>query len=663
MTRPKTTADRQNDRWERWVREMRSGPAVDFGEHWATFRRIYARRRPEDPPPQVWRPHRKQIQESNLGRLMTELGFRDYRKFHRWSVENRDEFWSRVIDRLRILFARKPETALVPGGDVEDPRWLAGARLSCVDSCFKPDSGRRAVIVGGEGASRLNATTYGELEALVNRVANGLREKGFKPGDGIALYMPMTVDCVAAYLGVIRAGGRVVSIADSFSSAELARRCRLGEAETVVTTERYARAGRTIELYAKVKEAAVPRAIVIRSADGEAAGGTDLRSGDLRWSDLLSERTTFDSMADEPEAVTNVLFSSGTTAEPKAIPWTHLTSLKCAMDGHLHHDIRPGDVVAWPTNIGWMMGPWLIYATLINEATIALYEGAPIGAGFARFVKESGVTMLGVIPSLVRAWRSSDAVSDREWEGIRVFSSTGEPSNREDYLWLMSRAGYLAPIIEYLGGTEIGGGHITGTVVQPASPATFTTAALGTDFVILGEDGGPVPEGGAGELYLIPPAIGMSQRLLNKDHHEAYYEGCPRGPGGEVLRRHGDQIARLPGGFFKAQGRSDDTMNLGGIKVSSLELEHVVNEHPEVYESAAVAVQPEGEGAERLVLFVVTKGGIGGDRLLTELKRKIAQELNPLFKIHDLVVVEELPRTASNKLMRRTLRARYGSGS
>jgi acetyl-CoA synthetase len=428
----------------------------------------------------------------------------------------------------------------------------------------------------------------------------------------------------------------------------------------VVTVDHYVRAGHSIDLYSKVKEAAIPKAIVILSSEEETAKDADLRSGDLRWDDLLSGTITFDSAPGEPEAVTNVLFSSGTTAEPKAIPWTHLTPIKAAMDGHLHHDIRPGDVVAWPTNIGWMMGPWLIYAALINEATIALYEGAPTGEGFARFVRESGITMLGVIPSLVRAWRSSDAIPDRSWENVRVFSSTGEPSNQEDYLWLMSRAGYQAPVIEYLGGTEIGGGHITGTVVQPASTAAFTTAALGTEFVILGEDGRPVPEGEAGELYLIPPSIGMSQRLLNKDHHEAYYEGCPRGPGGEVLRRHGDQIARLPGGFFKARGRSDDTMNLGGIKVSSLELEQVVNEHPEVYESAAVAVQPEGEGAERLVIFVVTGGAIDGDRLLKELKIRIAQQLNPLFKIHDLVVVEELPRTASNKLMRRSLRARYG---
>jgi len=316
-------------------------------------------------------------------------------------------------------------------------------------------------------------------------------------------------------------------------------------------------------------------------------------------------------------------------------------------------------VVAWPTNIGWMMGPWLIYATLINRACIALYEGLPSGRGFTDFVRRAGVSVLGVVPSLVRAWKDSDACDGIDWSMIRTFSSTGEPSNRRDSLWLMSRAGYRAPVIEYCGGTEIGGGHLTGTVVQPASPATFSTPALGLDVVVLDDEGLPVADGEEGELFLVPPAIGLSQELLNRGHDSVYYTGCPPGPAGEVLRRHGDQVERLPGGYFRAQGRADDTMNLGGIKVSSLELERVLEHHPAVFESAAVAVQPEGEGAERLVVFAVLSDDADVGDLQSELGKSLASELNPLFKIHDLVIVDTLPRTASNKLMRRELRAQY----
>ncbi len=298
--------------------------------------------------------------------------------------------------------------------------------------------------------------------------------------------------------------------------------------------------------------------------------------------DLLSTRDTFESVACAPDDPINILFSSGTTGTPKAIPWTHLTPIKSAMDGHFHQDIHGEDVVAWPTNIGWMMGPWLIFATFINDATMALFDGAPHSTAFTRFVGEAEVTMLGVVPSLVRAWRAADAVGQSDWPRVRVLSSTGEPSNREDSVWLMSRTGYRAPIIEYLGGTEIGGGHLTGTFVQPASPSTFTTPALGVDVVVLDPAGDAVAAGAAGELFLVPPSIGLSQRLLNQDHEQVYYAGCPPGPHGEVLRRHGDHIALLPQGFFKAQGRADDTMNLGGIKVSSVELERVVERHDAV---------------------------------------------------------------------------------
>jgi acetyl-CoA synthetase len=149
--------------------------------------------------------------------------------------------------------------------------------------------------------------------------------------------------------------------------------------------------------------------------------------------------------------------------------------------------------------------------------------------------------------------------------------------------------------------------------------------------------------------------VGLSQTLLNADHHAVYHEGCPAG-----LRRHGDAVEPLGDGFWRAHGRADDAMNLGGIKVSSMEIEQVADAHPSVYQSAAVAVQAGGEGADRLVLFVVARGSPDPAALKTEVAARIARDLNPLFKVHDLVLVPEIPRTASNKVMRRVLRAGYG---
>ncbi len=281
----------------------------------------------------------------------------------------------------------------------------------------------------------------------------------------------------------------------------------------------------------------------------------------------------------------NLLFSSGTTGEPKAIPWTQITPIKCAADAHFHQNVQPGDVLVWPTNIGWMMGPWLIFASLLNRASMGLYYGTPAGGEFGTFVQNAGTTMLGVVPSLVRTWHGSGCMAGLDWSAVKVLSSTGECSNADDMRWLMSQAGGR-PVIEYCGGTEIGGGYITGTVTRPCVPGTFNTPALGLDFLILDEQGHPAENG---ELFIVPPSIGLSVTLLNQDHHQVYFADTPRGPRGELLRRHGDRIEELPRGFWRGHGRADDTMNLGGIKVGSAEIERALQSVPHVTETAAQA--------------------------------------------------------------------------
>ena len=644
-------ATAQTRAWQRYVQQVRRGEGGTFEDQWARFEEVFRDRRPEDGPPPVW--HGGPGTPSNLDALMKARGFDEYPALHRWSVIERGAFWDQVIEDLGVVFSRSPDQILDYRTGVKNPQWLAGAELNIVDSCFKAPDDRPAVLSATERDPEPTVTTYRELERLVNRIANGLHEHGFRAGETIALYMPMTLECVATYLAVIRAGLRVASIADSFSPPEIVRRCEIAKAECIVTVGQFERAGRTMRLYEKVRQAGVPRAIVVTKA-GET---TSLREGDLSFDDLLSSRDECVSVMARPSEMISVLFSSGTTGTPKAVPWTHLNPIKCAMDGRFHQDICREDVVAWPTNLGWMMGPWLIFATFLNDATMALFEGAPHSERFTRFVVDAQVSVLGVVPSLVRAWRSRDAVGEDDWSQVRVFSSTGEPSNRRDALWLMSRTGYRAPVIEYLGGTEIGGGHLTGAVVQAASPGTFTTPALGIDFVVLDDDGAVVEEGETGELFLIPPSIGLSETLLNRDHEELYYAGCPPGPGGEVLRRHGDTIARLHRGHFKAQGRADDTMNLGGIKVSSVELERVIESHAAVREAAAIGVQRGAEGPDRLVVFAVVRPDTVGERLRAELQAQIGAELNPVFRIDELICVDALPRTASNKLLRRQLRA------
>jgi acetyl-CoA synthetase len=655
---PSDSAD-QDNAWVEFVKEIQFGKHISFEEQLEAYHRIFSNRKVEDGPPKVWIPGDYEKTSSNIADLMAAKGFDNSKDLHNWSVEKRDEFWETVIELIGFNFSRNPEQIIDLSQGNDNPIWLPGAALNCADSCFHAEANEVAIISGKENTSGLTKMTYGELERLVNRVSNGLIDKGFSQGDRIALYMPMTPLCIAAYLGIIKTGCQVVSIADSFSPAEIRNRMEISNAKAIITVNEYDRSGKIIKLYEKVKEAGIGAAIVIESDDENGKNELELRQGDIFWHELLSPNESFESITCAPDCITNVLFSSGTTGTPKAIPWNHITSLKCASDGYFHQDIHPGEVVAWPTNIGWMMGPWLIFATLINKASIALYEGTPAGAGFIDFVERSGGNILGLIPSFVIAWRNQGLIKRGQWKSMRVFSSTGEPSNFEDYFWLMSKTDFRAPVIEYMGGTEIGGGYLTGTLVQPASPATFTTPAMGIDFLILDNTGIEAARGKNGEIFLIPPSIGLSQRLLNADHHHVYYENCPLYPDGNPLLRHGDQIRQLAGEFYAAKGRMDDTMNLGGIKVSSVELERVIGLHESVVECAAVSIQREGESIEKLVVYAVVNEDIAREKLLSEQSRLISRNLNPLFKIHDLIITKSLPKTASNKVMRRELRSQY----
>ena len=598
-------------------------------------------------PPPAWFPTDEDITEANITRLMAELHTKTYSEFHAWSVSHRDMFWQMMINTLDIK--TKNPSAETQQGATGIATNLG--KLNIVESCFGAPPDAIAIVTQRENDAYLETFTYHELVSLTNRVANGLVEIGIEPGDAVAVDMPMNAESVAIYLGIVKAGCVVVGIADSFAPDEIATRLRIGNAKAIFTQDSINRAGKRLPLYEKVIAANAPKAIIFRCEGGDGVAQIQ-REGDMTWADFLSDTDTFNAVPCYPDAHTNILFSSGTTGEPKAIPWTHTTPIKCAADAYLHHDVHANDVLAWHTNLGWMMGPWLIYASLINKATIALYDGVPTGRDFGVFVQNAKVSMLGVVPTLVRAWKNTDCMHGLDWGAIRAFSSTGECSNPEEMFYLMSLAGYK-PVIEYCGGTEIGGGYATGTRVQPAAPSTFTTPALGLDFLLYDDRGNPSDNG---EVFIVPPSLGLSTSLLNADHNEVYFAETPR-PG---LRRHGDALERLAEGYYRIHGRVDDTMNLSGIKVSSAEIEEVLNGVDGIQETAAVAVSPEDGGPSQLVIYVVLVASESGKPTQQEihgaLQTALSGHLNPLFRIYEVILVDALPRTASNKVMRRLLR-------
>ena len=613
-----------------------------------------------------WVPSPGTVLKTNLYALIEERHVAIYDDVHAWSVQEPEAFWERTIAALHIALRRPWDRLLDISRGPAHARWLAGAELNIAESCLNGAPGNPAILTRRQGAQdkHIETVSVGELERLSNRVANGLKELGIGRGDAVAIDMAMTAESVAIYLGIIKTGAAAVSIADSLPAEEIARRLQIAGAKAVFTQDVILRAGTALPLYSKVRQANAPAAIVFFAPDSS----LDLRPGDLRWEEFLSSNDRFEAVACDPQDATNILFSSGTTGEPKAIPWDHTTPIKCGSDALYHHDIHPGDVVCWPTNLGWMMGPWLVYAALFNRATIALYEGAPTERGFCEFVQDARVTMLGLVPSIVKSWRSTGAANGLDWSGLRCYSSSGEASDPNDYAWLMrlnQPDRTTRPVIEYCGGTEIGGGYAASTLLAPHRAAEFNALAMGSDVVFLNEQNRPCAPGETGEVYIRPPSIGLSTRLLNADHDAVFYAGCPL-LDGRSLRRHGDQVIVGEDGRFRSDGRADDAMNLGGIKVGSVEIERTLNRLPSILETAAVAVPPLGGGPDRLVIFAVLKPGSSSEprealpgALKAEMQQAIKQHLNPLFHVAEVVIVDSLPRTASNKVMRKELRKQY----
>ena len=596
-----------------------------------------------------WQPTQESIKQTNIFQNMKAHGFDDYSKFWRWSVDHKEAFWKKTIQNLGIPFHKNPTQILNLKKGVTQAQWLFGAKMNIVDACFQQNSEAIAIIYQKE-VGTIQKTSYQDLEKLVNRIANSITKQGLQKGDVIAINMPMTVEAVAIYLAGIKAGTPVATIADSFTPNEIAVRLKITQPKLVFTQDVQLRANKILPLYEKLAKASAPKTIVIPIIDE----GISLRENDIFWDDFLIENTEFQSVSCDPDDMMTILFSSGTTGEPKAIPWTHTTPIKCASDGYYHQDIHSGEVIAWPTNLGWMMGPWLVFASLMNKATMALYYGAPIGAEFGEFVQNAKVSMLGLVPSIVKHWKNTQCMESLDWSTIKCFSSTGEVSNPTDYTYLMGLANHK-PIIEYCGGTEIGGGYVTSSLVQINIPSTFSTQALGGEFLLLDEQN-KVNE--KGEVFIIPHIMGLSNQLLNRDHHKVYYEGTPL-YNNEPLRRHGDQMQQLENGYYKAQGRVDDAMNLGGIKVSGLQIEAVVNTLDFVQESAAIAVPPIEGGPDQLIIYYVEYIQKDKSIALKEIQQLIKNQINPLFKASDVVVIPKLPRTASGKVMRRSLRKDY----
>ncbi|MFN2541845.1 MAG: AMP-binding protein [Chthoniobacterales bacterium] len=622
----------------------------------------------------VWWPSPELVAQSNLQRFIHKHELGSYDELMKRSTTDIDWFWNAVLCGLQIHFY-KPYAQIVDLSQGKPwPKWCVGGDMNVVHNMVDKYAGTpvddRLAIKSETEDGTTRTLTYRELRRQVNIMAAGLHALGLGKGDAIGVFMPMVPEIVVAMLAIIKIGGIFLPLFSGFGAAAIVSRLQDADAKALFTADGTYRRGKLcpMKLVALQAAAQIPtlRHLVILKTGGEwmtqvvgvepAKGGIEIPLPDKTVS-AASEPTERTS-AEDPMMI---IYTSGTTGKPKGAVHTHCGfPIKSAQDMWMGLDLHADETLFWMTDMGWMMGPWEVFGTLLLGATMMLYDGAPDFPGPDRtwqLVDRHHVTALGVSPTLIRALRrhGDEIVHQHDLSSLRKFASTGEPWNPDPWLWLFQNVGGgKLPIINYSGGTEISGGIVMGNVLTPMKPCAFSGPLPGMAADVVDENGNSV-RGQVSELVIREPWIGMTRGFW-KDRQryiDAYWSRFPD------VWVHGDWAAIDDDGLWYILGRSDDTIKIAGKRVGPAEVESVLVAHAKVSEAAAVGV-PDSIKGEALVCFCLLKPGTNGDvDLAGELKTKVASELGKALAPKEVLFVGDIPKTRNAKVMRRIVRAAY----
>lgn len=618
--------------------------------------------------PIVWRPSEEVIARSRLKRFMDRHGLATFADLMERSNSDIAWFTNAVIDHLDIEFYEPYSQVVDLSKGIPWARWCVDGRMNvvhnCLDKWMDTDTQNRAALrwEGEDGQTRL--LTYRDLYREVNRVANALRAAGLGKGDAIGLYMPMIPEIVIALLAIAKIGGVILPLFSGFGPSAIVTRLEGAGAKALFTADGLFRRGRAIDMKSVADEAlndlpAVRTVIVYRHA------GLDVPmtpGRDVWWSDFVAgQPAEAETERTEAEDLLMIIYTSGTTGRPKGAVHTHCGfPIKSAQDMAFGFDTQPFDTMMWMTDMGWMMGPFLVFGVLILGATMVLYDGAPDYPDVDRvwsLVERHGITILGLAPTFVRAMMpyGSDPITRHDLSTLRAVGSSGEAWNPEPWKWffeIVCRS--QVPIINYSGGTEVSGGIVSGNMLMPLKPCAFAASVPGMGADVVDEDGHPV-RGAVGELVLRQPDIGMTRGFWqDPDRYiETYWSRL------ENVWVHGDFAAVDEDGLWYILGRSDDTIKVAGKRVGPAEVESVLVEHDAVVEAAAVGIPDDLKGQVIVGFVVLNSGHEPSEALRAELVEQIVHSMGKPLAPKDVRFVKDLPRTRNAKVMRRIIRAAY----
>ena len=615
----------------------------------------------------VWRADEEYLGRSRTLEFMGVHGIGSYQDLVRRSAEDIEWFWDAVVDYLGIPFSPPYQTTLDDRGGAAFARWFTegGVNLSeaCVDRWAALDPGRTALVAEREDGSQ-SVYTFGELREAVERAAGALAEAGVGKGGTVASYLPMGPEGIITMMAAARIGAVYAPIFSGFGAEAVASRLAACRPAALVTADGYTRRGRPAAMKEladqAVEMADVSPAVLMVSYLGRTdAPWTPGR--DRSWEEALASAERLPAAPTASEDPVLLAYTSGTTGRPKGVVHVHggLT-VKLAQEGAFQCDFGPGDRVMWMTDMGWIMGPWMVAAGLANGASLGCYDGAPDYPTPARtwqLVESLGLTFLGVSPTLIRALQPLGAhhAASSDLSSLRGFGSTGEPWNPDPWWWLFRDVGgRRIPIINISGGTEVGACLLSVSTLQGIKPASLGGPALGMAMDVYGQDGRPV-RGEVGELVCTKPWPAATRSFWGGEddrYIETYWARWPD------VWVHGDWASIDEDGFWYLHGRSDDTLNIAGKRIGPAEIESAAVAHPGVVMAAAVGV-PHPVKGEVIALYAVPDSSAeAGGALAAEISEAVVQNLGKAFRPAAVELVADLPRTRSAKIMRRVVRAK-----
>src|SRR3954454_21344836 len=586
-------------------------------------------------PPVLWTPPDSLLQRCALGAFRRERGFDTYDELWRWSVSDLEGFWGTLWDR----FGLGERGAVLASDQMPGAQWFPGTQVNYAEHVFRAKEGV-AIVAGGEDRED-EEWSWSRLRELTARIAAGLRALGVERGDRVVAYMPNIPETAAAFLACASLGAIWSSCSPDFGPRSVIDRFAQIEPKVLLAVRTYRYNGREFDRSAALEEITA------------AMNARPVILGEPSWDELTANDAPLEFARVPFDHPLWVLYSSGTTGLPKAIVQSHggilLEHLKML---HLHVDAQRGDRLFWFTTTGWMMWNFIV-SGLLTEATVLLYDGSPgypdMGALWD-FAARTGMTTFGTSASYIGACMKAgvEPADGRDLSALKAVGSNGSPLSPDGFRWVYEHVGSDTRLFSTSGGTDLCTAFVGGVPELPVYEGELQARALGASIESWDPEGHP-HIGEVGELVITRPMPSMPIYFWGDEdgsrYREAYFEMFPG------TWRHGDWIEITERGTAIISGRSDATINRGGIRMGTAEIYRAVLAVDAITDALVVDVPVDGEDAW-MPLFVVLRSGASlSEDVVAEIRRRVREDCSPRHVPSDVIEVAAVPRTLSGKVL------------